>query len=378
MVQSGAAVAAVGQRAPWAQQDANAAESRANLTDTSISTSTVADLALRRSITVAPPAEPTTCDINAPLTPVLADGSLFVLANNTLARYSAATGARQWQITTDPYTPYSHILVAGGLVIIGGTECAHSSAPYSSVDAYRETDGGFAWFAGNSQFALDSMVVSGAYVVFGDSYLHARTTVVRLADGSRVWSQETARCSVASGDTIVVAGEVIRERCLTNGTSQLEGDNLPTGATLWHHSGSFTILRGDNDTSHGAHVYVTAAGSGTVTDIDAVTGATRFVVVGATDVLAVDRDRVYADCGQDSLCAYSVTTGNQVWQTSYSGNHLIAVANNVVYNQDAEFDAETGAYLAFDIGFNQTVTQLLVGGGYLIVVSNPRIVDIYS
>jgi hypothetical protein len=114
--------------------------------------------------------------------------------------------------------------------------------------------------------------------------------------------------------------------------------------------------------------------AGAIVDLNPATGATRFTLAGAKDVLAVGPARVFSSCAA-GVCSYDIASGAPSWSTFASGP--AALANGVLYTGDGQaLGASTGAQLANV--FTGLATQLLVGDGRLGVVTNPRIVDLYE
>jgi hypothetical protein len=95
----------------------------------------------------------------------------------------------------------------------------------------------------------------------------------------------------------------------------------------------------------GKNVLVTNP-SGTIVDLNPLTGATRFSLAGATSVLAVDTARIYAFCGSD-LCAYSTTNGALLWRHSNLTASLAAEAGGVLdLDRGIVLNAQTGKRIA--------------------------------
>jgi hypothetical protein len=82
------------------------------------------------------------------------------------------------------------------------------------------------------------------------------------------------------------------------------------------------VQRGDRSSASGRNLLATSP-AGALVDLNPATGATKAALTGAGAVLAVDSTQAYALCGakdangnQDSLCAFSLSSGKQAWATS--------------------------------------------------------------
>jgi len=116
--------------------------------------------------------------------------------------------------------------------------------------------------------------------------------------------------------------------------------------------------------------------------VDATTGATRFELRGATNVLAVDDRTVYAECGASVVCGYLEATGVSEWQTTDSST-LASAADGVLYLADGKvLDASSGHVLTRLWHF--TTTGLAIGDGEIAVVRAPNVdpesatLDVYA
>ncbi len=357
----------------WAQNDSNGAQSRANLNETTLTPSTVTHAALLRSVTAKTVSPDAYCGATTITEPVLTGGKMFAVVSNEIAAYNAATGARLWHVNPDPgfITLFKALAVTNGLVLVGELDCVSQSDPNGAIAAFNATTGAPVW---RTQFVgpLDEMVVSGKYAVESGTSVGSGniTTVVNAATGAVVWQKFYDNC----GDGVVVsAGNVVTTHCTFDGTGAvLEADALATGTKVWSRSGSWTVQRGDSDTTTGHHLYATPA-SGVVDDLNPATGATRFALSGATTVLAVDKTRAYAVCfsGTSSICAYDIASGYQVWRHGYTSVPLGAEAGNVLYLGSGEaLNAATGVHLKSLFPSTSAADALVVGDGRVLAVSD--------
>jgi outer membrane protein assembly factor BamB len=188
---------------PWRQTDYNAAQSRANLTEQTLTAATVGHAGYLRSV-VAPAVPPGGgfCGFNAPdqgvVAPLLTGGALYAVTNGRLTKYDAATGAIIWRRNPDPSFSrfYEALAVAGGLVVVGELRCDSVSAPQGVIQAFNATTGALVWSKPMSlQGALQALVVTGGLVVAAGASDASGliVTVRKLSTGANVWTR-TADC----------------------------------------------------------------------------------------------------------------------------------------------------------------------------------------
>jgi len=374
---------------PWSQTDYNAALSRANLTEQTLTAATVGHIGYLRSVT-APPS-PGFCGENVPsqgiVAPLLTGGDLYAATNGRITKYNAATGAIIWRRNPDPTfsTLYESLAVAGGLVVVGELDCGSVSSPAGTIQAFSATTGAKVWSRPMDRFddALQTLVVTGGLVVAaGSSAFGLVVTVHKLATGAMVWARG-ANCLVNPPPLMVVGQVVITPgSCATTGS--IIARNLTTGATLWTRTGNWVLQRGDSDTTAGRHVFAIDP-TGTAVSLDPLTGKTQYSLAGAASVLAVDASQAYGACGTNSVdvCAYDSTTGSQRWQVEPFNSPfptLAAEAGGVLYLDKGDaLDTATGKELtALGGGFPTPATALAVGDGRVAAVTDPRVIDLYG
>jgi PQQ-like domain len=380
------ASAASTESSPWNQSDYNAAHSRANLTEQVLTPSTVSGVHHLRSFTG--PQVPFSCDTGDRLDPkpVLTGGDIYFLSNDRLFKADAATGQILWRRTPDKTfsEDFMSISVAQGLVVVGEVGCGSVSDPSGFIQAFSASTGANVWRSPISSLggALSDAVVSGNYVaaVGGSVGSGVVVAVHALSNGAQIWAH--FECGVNPEPVFVVAQEVIAASCEADGPNNLIANNIATGAHTWTLTGNWTPQAGDAGTSAGKSLVATNP-SGTVVDLNPLTGATRFPLSGASHVLAIDTARIYATCGI-GVCAYSSTTGGLLWNTSFSETFLGAEAGGVLYlDTGAVLNATTGKTIT-TLWPNTTgdparrVTALVVGDGRVAVSSDPRVIDLYG
>jgi len=361
----------------WSQTDYNAAQSRANLAEQTLTRSTVGKIAFLRSV-AAPPVPVNGCG-QAVVAPVLTGGSLYAVTSGYLTKYNAATGRITWRRNPDPtFTQlYTALAVAGGLVVLGEVDCLSASDPNGIIQAFNAATGALVWSqpitpAGG---ALAQLVVSNGFVVAA-GFSEAGglpVSVHRLTTGALVWYRLTNPC--APGDVLVDAQVVVAYSCPATGGERLVGSKLATGARVWSRSGNWQLQRGDTDTIAGRHVFATNPG-GTVVSLNPLTGQTQYSLAQATDVLAVGGPQSYASCGF-GVCAYSTATGSLRWQVRPGLTVALAAAGGVLYT-DAGFALDTGNGQTLATLWQGPATWLAVGQGRIAVVTDPRILDLYG
>jgi len=378
---------------PWSQTDYNAALSRANLTEQTLTAATLGNAGYLRSVASPPPPLNGFCN-NVPdqgvVAPSLTGGALYAMTDGRLSKYDAATGAIIWRHNPDPTFSqnYQSLAVAGGLVVVGGLNCGSVSQPQGTIWAFNASTGARVWtklvpLQGN----LQALVVSNGFVVAGGSSDGSGliVTVRKLSTGANVWTRGGgADCSYFPLPLMVVDQVVITPGTCAQ-SQRIVGRNLATGALLWQLIGNFTPLRGDSDSTTGRHVFVVNP-SGTVVGLDPLTGKTQYSLTGAANLLAVDGSQAYAACGGGSnlqVCAYDSGTGSLNWQAQpeiFDQPTLAAEAGGVLYlAEGVALDTTTGKTLTTLWGpFNSPSTSLAVGDGRVAAVLNPRVVDLYG
>lgn len=354
---------------PWSQTDGTAGRARANLTETTLSTSTVKHVIRLRNL--ASPEPTNNCDGGVPRSPVLAGGVVYDMASGWVNAYDAADGLLLWQQDFDPAddpsseTLLTTLVVADGKVLVGGDYCDSSSDPNGFVFALDAVTGDQVWRSSGSYGALDYFVVSGNEVVATGASLGsgAVITAYDLSSGTADWIQ-SGDSSCDPSPAIVVRDVVVTPLCpFPDSVPELAGFDLMTGAPLWQHDGLWSVYAGSDHSTHG-HVYVRPDG-GAITDINAATGATRFTLTDATQVLAVDDSSVYAGCGSGTVCAYDEATGTKVWQVA-DVSTLAAEANGVLYLADGKALRASSGKLLKRL-WKPTAASLAVGDGRIAV-----------
>lgn len=385
--------AAAAASSPWSQTDYNAALSRANLTEQTLTAATVGNARYLRSVASPPPPISGFCN-NVPdqgfVAPALTGGALYAMTDGRLTKYDAATGAIVWRHNPDPTfsQTYQSLAVAGGLVVVGGLNCGSVSQPQGTIWAFNAGTGAPVWTKlVPSQGNLQSLVVSNGFVVAAGSSDGSGliVTVRKLSTGANVWTRGGgADCSFFPLPLMVVDQVVISPGTCAQ-TPRITGRNLTTGAVLWQRIGNFTPLRGDSDSTTGRHVFALSP-SGTVIGLDPLTGKTLYSLAGAANVLAVDGSRAYGACGGGSntqVCAYDTATGSLNWQAKpeiFSEPTLAAEAGGVLYLAEGfALDTATGTTLAtlWD-PFDLLATALAVGDGRVAAVLDKRVADLYG
>jgi hypothetical protein len=367
---TGISAAATPSSSPWSQTDGTAGRARVNLTETTLSTSSVKTINRLRNL--ATPTATDNCDSGIPRSPVLAGGSVYDISTGWVSAYLASSGHLRWHHDLDPADDLSNetfltsLAVAGGNVIVGGDECDSNSDPNGFLFAYNATTGAPVWTSSGSFGALDNFVVAGNEVVATGSSLGSGkvVTAYNLSTGVADWTQQ-GDSSCDDSPVLVVRSVVVTPLCsFTDGTSTLAAFDLSSGNPVWHRDGDWTVL-GASDHSTNGHLYAQPSG-GAITDLNGVTGATRFTLPGATRLLAVDNTMVYAGCGAGAVCGYNEASGAKVWQIADSST-LAAEANGVLYLADGKLLTSSTGTLIRRL-WNPAATSLAVGDGRLAVM----------
>ena len=381
---------------PWAQTDGDAALSRANPLESTLTPHTVASASVWKLL--AAPTDASGCPGSPGIaSPAFTSGRLFAIENGQVAMYKAQTGALAWRAEPNPAgaVDLSSMAVGEGLVIVAGRECQSAPAAEGVMDAFSTSTGKPVWAIGPGVASCASsscralgpvteMVESKPFLVeAGPAEGGGQViSVYRVFTGKLLWTQHND----CAGDQpfAVVQSVVVVSACGQDPRAMsLEGISLISGSRAWTRPGSWRVIRGSDDGADG-HVYARNdqdAGD-PISDVDATTGATRFELRGATNVLAVDDRTVYAECGASVVCGYLEATGVSEWQTTDSST-LASAADGVLYLADGKvLDASSGHILTRLWHF--TTTGLAIGDGEIAVVRAPNVdpesatLDVYA
>jgi len=373
------APAATTESSPWFDTNSNAAASRANPTEKVLSPTTATKIKYLRSVASPLIAPKANCPGDV-LAPVLVGGYLYVMTNAELSKYNPATGALIWRSIPDPgfNNFYESLAVSGNLVIVGARGCQSSSDPGGALYAFNTSTGALVW----SKFltAINDAVVAGSYVITeGVNAAGSDVTVLNLNNGNVVWNQFGCGGGYPS---VVVEMTVMSNGCDAQSNASLNANSLATGAVLWSLPGSWSIQRGDQSGPNGKHLYATDP-TGTVVDLNPLTGQVEYSLSQAVGVLAVDASRVYATCGSQGqdLCGYNIGTGALEWQdTPIATPGLAAEADGVLYlDYGSALNSATGKRITtIWSSFSTRATALAIGDGRIAVVSDPRVLDLFG
>ena len=365
---------------PWSQTNSNAALSRANLTEKVLSRAAVIKVKYLRSV-VAPPhsLEPAACPWQAAAAaPVLAGGYLYAITSGKISKYNAATGSLIWRKTPDLAFDYESLAVSHNLVIAGGTFCLSASDQTGMVYAFNASTGALVWSA-HYDLPVTEAVAAGSYVITIGENLNAYITVTvrNITDGTIAWSNIGCAGEVLA---VVVNSLVMSYGCSPQDSATLDARNLATGALAWSLPDGWGLQRGDQSGANGKHLYATDP-TGTVVDLNPLTGQAEYSLSQAATVLAVDNSLVYATCGSQGqdLCGYNIGTGALEWQDTQLNitPALAAEADGVLYlNYGSALNTATGKRITY-LWRSGEGSALAVGDGRIATVSG-RIIDLYG
>jgi hypothetical protein len=369
----------------WSQTGGNAADSRSNLSETTLTPKTVPGLRLLRTYTA--PADSPGC--TSSVGPVLSGGDVLTLVNGYLVRYVAQTGHVIWQRQyADESDTVTDLAVSDGEVIEGASACGTASDPEGFISAYSLATGKLLWTSYavpscqqsgcEAQAGLNAMYTGGGFIVTGGNAVASGYSVAVLSQltGAVVWKDTSSTCPITG--PVVVDQRVIFSKCSATGAPRLVADAFATGARSWEVPGTWTVQRGDFAQSRGRNVLATGPTDQTA-DLDPRNGRLLGELPGAASVLAADGIRAYATCGattrnsgQAAVCAYSLATHEQVWSSGpHPGTTLATEAGGVLYLDDgAMLNASTGKSLGTAFGsLAGGVRGMSVGEGRLDVVT---------
>lgn len=373
----------------WDDTNANAAGSRANLAEKVLTPAAVAGVKHLRSIT-APPSNPNAYCPGKITAPLLTDGSLYAItATGYLSKYSPRTGKLLWSVKTLPgysqnFWSYQTLSYSDNLVIVGAYGCRSVSDPGGITAAFNASTGALVWQAAGFGAAV---VVGTSYVITEDlDAAGYELSALSLKTGKEIWSWRS--CTYSGTPEPVVVGLAVMVYGCDNPQGELlvEALKLATGALMWSLPGRWTLQAGDLAGSAGRHLYAThyaaSGSSGIVKDVNPQTGHPEYSLSGAVNVLAVDASRVYATCGSadTDICAYNISAGTLEWQEAPVGPvKLAAEADGVLYlDSGLALNAATGQKIKRLWQFPTRPDAMAVGDGRIVVVSSPRVLDLYG
>jgi PQQ-like domain len=331
---------------PWTQTQGNAADSHSNISETTLTPSTVTRMRHLRTYT---PSGASACVSSAGS--VLAGHDVITVVNGDLVRYVAKTDHTLWQTSVSDGTAVD-LGVTTTQVIVGYHSCGAASPAEGWITAYSLATGEQTWrsftipichqgtcsrddgLAGMGIGAGDDIIIGGNAPGFG-----YRIAVLNASNGSPVWQDTTSSCAVSA--PVVVDQQVIFTRCDSSGKQQMVADALATGKRAWQDAGNWTVQKGDFSQDRGNNLLATEP-TGTVVDVDPANGKVLRRLTGAGTVLADDGIRAYTSCAsgaaggnKTSLCGYALSSGQQQWKSdSHPTVKLAAEAGGVLYLDD--------------------------------------------
>ena len=370
-----AAAAAAAPSTPWAQGDSDAAHSRSNNAENTLSPSSVRGVALRGSISVPSSNSGPFCPTFGANHVTLSNGRVYGVFGGRVSSYDAGTRARIWHGAVNVSIDWTSVSVTNSLVVAGREGCSSAYNPAGAVTAFRVADGSTAWTRTARYGVFDTVVSDGVVVSseFGKSNRTA-TEARSLSTGALLWSHETYCQDFYHAH--VIGGRAVYVACNADQSNQrLVAVNLRSGATSWTRAAHLQVAAGDSDASSARHLYVQAA-NGAIQDLDPATGALQHTLSGATALLAVDGDRAYTMCGTSHVCAYATGSGNRRWSV-FSDAYLAAVADGLVYLGDGRVLSAATGHLVRTLPYS-SAGQLVVGDGRIGAVQSPQTFALYG
>jgi len=365
----------------WYDTNSSAAQSRANLSEHVLTPAAVAKVKYLRSV-AGPPTVTRPCEQSGVVAPLPAGGYVYAITNGRISKFDAATGSLIWQRAPDPVFTYESLSISGNLLILSGLDCRSESAPGGIVFAFNATTGARVWVSGAAGSGpISGTAVVGPYVVtagisISDEYVGS---ILNLSNGKIAWTDEG--CLTSNLVFPLVVGQVvIGYGCRSQNNANIVARALVTGKRLWSLPGGWAPQSGDLAGSAGSHLYATDP-TGTVQDLNPLTGQTEYSLSQAVTVLAVDLSRVYATCGSNGqyVCAYNISTGAMEWQDTNlaASPTLAAEADGVLYlDFGTALNAATGQVIKKV--WSGQATALAVGDGRIAVNTDSRILDLFG
>ena len=322
---------------PWLQSGYNAAHSEFNAAETAVTSANVARL--RPAMRIAGSGKAGECAAGVTLT-VLSDARVYVLDRGRLAAYTVGTHRQLWSTVVDPYADIAPVglAVSHGQVLLGQDDC-FTTDPTGSISVYASDTGHHLQTVFGPSDSLFDFVVAGRYLVANWGCAEcSQYQDIRVYDlpADRV----VGRHGASSADvrtTAVVGGSTFETVQAANGASRLNAYRVSSGQLTWSRAGGDTVIAGDSP-SPDARTLVVAQPTGALDVLDPATGRLRYHLTGvvAGAAIAVGGARIYAGCGahDEAVCAFSASSGQQVWRVAGADGGGIVAAGDVVYLAD--------------------------------------------
>lgn len=318
----------------WSSLGFDAAQSRYNSAETTLTTSNVGQLQ------------------QAWKTPIGANSSSAVVANNVLYAVTstglhalnASTGASLW--TFPAANHLSTPSISNGIVYVGSVD--------HNVYALNASTGSKIWsFDTGATVNSSPTVVSGVVYIGSDN---GNVYALNASTGSKIWSVLTN-----GGGTITPSGSVNTSPAVANGVVYIVSNNntsgslyaldASTGHTNWAYGLGNPVVAAPA-VSNGVVYIVSTYYFGTFA-FNAKTGAALWIYqtgYGSMAFAAVANGLMYISTDRRTLYALNATTASKTWTVAVSNDSSATVANGVVYvgSLDSKlyaYNATTGATL---------------------------------
>lgn len=359
----------------WLQFGASSAGGRANLFDTTISSSNVAQLTQDWKTTLGGNISGFT----------VANGVVYTDDGTGVYALDPATGARLW---------YASTMGGGSQVSLSTTPAVDNGIVYaiggdSHFYAFDAQTGATRWTFDTHSYALRSPTVVNGVVYFSteNSYIYALNDVT----GAVIWSYLIPG-GYYCADTLAVANGAVYFTTLDGVAFALDAS---TGAVKWQvtvgtSGGGIKMPIVDNGVVYMAAGAASGAPQGEIIALDTTSGATKWVANTSfygVNGLALADGNIYASVigdgvSGDGVYAFDEATGVLKWYDQVAmGESAPAVANGVVYVGASTtayvyaFDAWTGAVLATPgICGTEPYTSPTVAQGVVYTGCGPQIV----
>jgi outer membrane protein assembly factor BamB len=282
----------------WAQDGYGPGNTGYNAAESVVNTSTIKKLKLRWKVEAIPGTE----GCSGQLTPVVADGRMFMRQGDGVGAYDAKTGRLLWRNTTVmSEEAVGTLTVVGGLVVTTGHSCYSNSDPSGHIAALDVKTGKRRW--GTSQGdAIEHVVAdAGMIITYGLCGICSTSSVTgyRANDGARKWTiyDVSLASPVSAGGRLLLTGEGGSFAVATT-----------TGKTIWRSSTPWSVLAAN---PVGDQFYATDP-TGSLTALKATNGKAVWSAASAAGILAADGKRVYVSASAGSA-AYDAKTGQKLW-----------------------------------------------------------------
>jgi outer membrane protein assembly factor BamB len=288
----------------WPQAGFGATNSAYNPAESVLNASSARRLKARWSVT--PAARDTSCVRRTP--PVVSGGRVFIPDADGVSAFAVGTGKRLWTAPKAFDEGAGPLLAVSGTTLVGTANfCFSASDSNGAMVALNAATGAEIWSVGRDT-PYTSMVIDGGLVIASGPELaadSAAVTAYRLADGTVKWQ----RTGVSAANAVAAGGVMLLAKA--DGTGSIAVD-VATGAVRWTSGKEWAVQSADPS---GVRTYATDP-SGTLVSLRSSTGVVGWSAPGGG--VTTDGRQVFVTRGTTLIC-YDAGTGRRKWAKALGG-----------------------------------------------------------